>query len=116
MLRDVEIVAIRIRPAGLRIGPSIGAWFWQFIGIDLFHLLYNGLAVFDLEAEMVQPVGRVLIFIGDDGQIKITVREENGSPLPLYSCGSPSSQRRPYKTTLTFPCLPCEWLDAEFSP
>jgi hypothetical protein len=116
MLRDVEIVAIWIRPACLRVGPSVWARFWQFIWIDLLHLLYNGLAVFDLEAEVVQPIGRVLIFIGDDGQIKITVSEENGSSFLFYSCGSPSYQRRPYKTTLTFPCLPCEYLDAEVSP
>src|SRR4029077_6080620 len=50
MLRDVEIVAIRVRPAGLRIGPSIGALSWQFVGIDLFHLLYNSFPVFDFEA------------------------------------------------------------------
>src|SRR6266478_869800 len=81
VLRNVEIVAIRIRPAGLRIGPSIGTLLRQFVGIDLFHLLDDGLAVFDFEAEMVQTVGRVLFVVGDDGQVKITVCEENSSPF-----------------------------------
>ena len=81
MLRDVEIIAIRIRPPGLGVGPAVGSRLWQFVRIDLFHFLYDGLAVFDLEAKVVQSVGRVLIFIGDDGQIEISVREENGSPF-----------------------------------
>src|ERR1043166_4534045 len=67
VLGDVEVVSIGIGPANFRIGPSIGTRLGQFIGVNLFHLIYDRLAAFDLKAEMIKAIGSILFVVRQNG-------------------------------------------------
>src|SRR4029450_12910444 len=83
MFRNIEVVAIRIRTAGLGIGSSVGAGFRQFFGIDLFHPLDDLLAVLYLKAEMGEAGGGVLLMGGENGEVEVTVGEKDGAAFIL---------------------------------
>ena len=77
MLGDIEEVAIDIRRAGLGIGPSIGSLFRQLVGIVLFQPLDDFFPILHFEAEVIQAVGRLLLVVGQNRQIEVTVGEIN---------------------------------------
>src|SRR5918996_3635274 len=83
MLGDVKIVPIWVGTAGLGVRPAVRPRLRQFPVVDLLHLFDYGLTVLHLKAEMIKAIGRVLLVIGKNGQVKVAVSEEDGASLFL---------------------------------
>ena len=63
MLRNIEVVAVRIGTAGFRVGTTTGPRLWQLVGIYLFQSLDDLLTALDFETKMVKAVRRLLLVI-----------------------------------------------------
>src|SRR5207253_5906518 len=73
MLGNIEVTAVRVRAADFRVRSPVRARLRQFRVIDFLHSFHDGLTVLDLKAEMIKTIGRILLVIGKNGEVKVTV-------------------------------------------
>src|SRR5687768_9357674 len=83
MLGYVEVIAVNVRGAGFGIRSPVRTLLRQLVWIEFLQSLDDLFSVLDLKAEMIQAVGGLLLVIGQDRQIEITVGEIDGSSLIL---------------------------------
>src|SRR4029434_6894233 len=77
VLGNIEKIAVRIGPTGLGIGSSVGTRFGQFVGIDFFQSLDDLFAALHFEAEVIKAVRRLLLMVGQNGEIEVALGQKN---------------------------------------